>query len=317
MYLKTLFIYKNSDKDYHLIVGERIEGDKLNGYGKDIRVEGDDSVIFVGKFKEGELDGIGAKIKNGVAVESGLYRNGTLVSIEEFKNGAKMKIIKESEKYGHKYRDCELYYHEGDKDHISGYALLVCEKTIVHFISGNQIVKGDRSCLAFGEYKDNKEIGLKAFINYSKDKGVTYDYFYDRYDRAFAVFVNKDHEARLFDWEKVEVAEGVETLEKGFLKPSKSTILYLPHSVKKICDSAVFSKENYYLEVFYDGSLEDWEKIEKGREEWGTREDFYGYYYHNSERYVPEKNYYNWARNTEFIAIHCNDGELLTYDNSY
>ena len=43
----------------------------------------------------------------------------------------------------------------------------------------------------------------------------------------------------------------------------------------------------------------------------------YGYYYHNSDRYVPDKNYYNWARNTEFIVIHCNDEEFVTHDDSY
>lgn len=317
MYLNTKFVFDHGDGDYRVIVGESIDEDRLNGMGKDITVNGGTTTVVIGTFKEGRLNGIGAKIVNGVCVESGLYQDGKLIDAEAFKKNAKKTIVPETEKYGRKYVDSVLYYHEGEEGNVSGYTLLVCDTMVVHFIGGNQRVKGERSCLRYAEFKGNEPIGLMAFENYAKGEGASHDYLFDKYDDRLLAFWNVDVEKRLFMWKAIRVEEGTKSLPKGFLNAGESIVLYLPRSIEKLEDGAVSGKKPYYMEVFYEGTKEEWEKIEKGRYETYEYEDFYGYYYHNSERYCVSRRYFDWVRNAPLVVIHCLDGDTLTHDRSY
>ncbi len=317
MYLNTKFLFDNGESDYRAIIGLSITDGKLNGPGKDVTVSGDRTTVIIGTFKDGILNGIGAKIENDICVESGLYKDGVLIGAEAFKLGAKKTVVRSAEKYGYKYVKCDLYYHDGEEGNINGYTLLVCDKMVRHFISGNEIVQGERSCLVFAEYKDNEPIKLIAFENFEKGKGVTHDYYINYPFDETLPFWNKEFARRFFEWKTVNVDMGTESLPKGFINAQENVILHLPHSIKKLDDAVVSSKQDYYLEVFYEGTKEEWEQIEKGRYEYGVTEDFYGYYYHNSERYVPRRDYFDWAKKAVFIVIHCLDGDIFTHDRSY
>lgn len=317
MHINTNFIYRNSDTDYRVLVTLTDTDGKLDGYAKDITVSGDHTHVVLGQFKDGLLNGIGVKLENGVCIESGLYEDGRLVDIEAFKASAKKTIVEKTEKYGITYVDSELFYQGESEKGKEGYALLVCDKLVRYFITGEQVIKGERSCLSFMEYKNGEQVGIIAFINHSKEKGTTYDYYVDYSDRLTGIIANKDVHPRFFEWKNRKVKEGTTVLKKGYMRAKSSIVLHLPSSIEQLEDSVIASKEKYYLEVYYEGSQEEWNNIEKGRYEDGVTEDFYGYYYHNSERYVPTRNHYDWAKNAEVIIIHCSDGDILTHDTSY
>ena len=316
MRLITKFIYDHGVDDYRGVV-MFCDGEGKNVFrGKDVTVKGKDVTMLIGTFKDGKLNGIGAKIENGVCVEAGLYEDGTLVDDEVFKAGAKMTVIPKTEKYGRTYFDSELYFHEGKKKNVSGYTLLCCETLGQFFISEVKRIKGEQSCYVYAKYENNEPVGMIAFKNWNKQKGTGYDYLAPRNDDEDFLW-NQDADRRFFEWKAKKVPAGTTELAKGYLTTDENVTLYLPRSLQKMADGAVSSPKHYYMEVFYEGTKEEWDQMEKGRRESYTYEDFYGYYYHNSERYVQSYRFLDWAKNATAILVHCLNGDILTKDRSF
>ena len=317
MFPKAVYVYNNSMDDYHVLIGNIVDN-KLEGYGKEIIQNGEEQRMTFGEFKNGVLNGLAVKFINNNCVEAGLYIDNKYIDVEEFKKDANQKMIGEANRMGYDYANCVLYYHGDDPNNLNGYALLACEEMVVHFITGKQYVKGERSCYQFIKYENNQEVGFSTYKCFVKDKGYYFNHFiYEKKNVYLELITDNRHGSELFEWEKVEVSEGVTKLSSQFHKANSSVILYLPKSIKTLKNDVIYSKNDYLLEVYYSGTKEEWNHIEKGiKETYGT-EDWYGYYYHNSERYGVSQRFKDWAKNAIHILIHCSDGDIETYDRSY
>ncbi len=118
---------------------------------------------------------------------------------------------------------------------------------------------------------------------------------------------------RKYVFEDVRVAKGRQSIDETIYSGPYSVRLFLPHSVKKIIPRALSEAKHFVrlVEVFYDGTKEEWEKIIKDDSRSVTTEDWYGYYYHNAERYSSYDVYSTFPEMGKLIAVHCVDGDIL------
>ena len=117
---------------------------------------------------------------------------------------------------------------------------------------------------------------------------------------------------RKYHFEDVRVRQGTETIDKVIYKGYYSVRLFLPRSVKRIIPDAISEADHFlrFVEVFYDGTKEEWEKIIKDDTITETTEDWYGYYYHNSERYETHTVHSVFPKMCKILAVHCADGDI-------
>lgn len=231
----------------------------------------------VGVFKKGLLNGVGYKANFKGIYEFGLYKNGNLLSFDEAIKGKKSVNIKDFKLGDFSFGDAWVYYNDS-----------------------MSIAKGDNSLL-YIMVKDKKYCGLGiAEINNQKEL-----FYFDPIDSC--VLVN---------WRFRSIAKTVR-IRKGTVNLKEiyggkyDVNIYIPNTVKKIADHAVYNSdyfEKIKVDVYYDGTMEEWNNIERGRWETKTTEDWYGYYYHNTDRYETYDMYIPWFNKTELPIIHCLDG---------
>lgn len=231
----------------------------------------------VGVFKKGLLNGVGYKANFKDIFEFGLYKDGNLLSFEEAIKGKKSVNIKDFKLGDFSFGDAWVYYNDS-----------------------MSIVKGDNSIL-YIMVKDKKYCGLGiAEINNQKEL-----FYFDPVDSC--VLVN---------WRFRSIAKTVR-IRKGTVNLKEiyggkyDVNIYIPNTVKKIADHVVYNSdyfEKIKVDVYYDGTMEEWNNIERGRWETKTTEDWYGYYYHNTDRYETYDMYIPWFNKTELPVIHCLDG---------
>ena len=234
----------------------------------------------VGEFKEGQLNGIGYKANVKGIFEFGLYKDGNLLSYEDAIKDLKIANAKDFKLGELSFGDVSIYYNDS-----------------------MSIIKGDNSLL-YIMVKDHKYYGLGiGEVNNQKEQ----------------LYFDPNEDYLLVNWrfrslsKTVRIREGVVNLKKIY-GGKNDVIIYIPKTVKKIADNAVFNSdyfEKIKVEVYYDGTIEEWKQIEKGRTETKTVEDWYGYYYHNSDRYETYNQHYSWRDKTEIPIIHCTDGDYL------
>ena len=118
---------------------------------------------------------------------------------------------------------------------------------------------------------------------------------------------------RKYVLEDVRVAKGTQSIDGTIYSGPYSVRLFLPRSVKKINPNALAEAEHFVrlVEVFYDGTKEEWGKIVKDGSRSVTTEDWYGYYYHNAERYSTYDVHSTFPETGKIIAVHCVDGDIL------
>ena len=90
--------------------------------------------------------------------------------------------------------------------------------------------------------------------------------------------------------------------------------LYVDRAVTKIYGSTVIADTGYdiwpLLEIYYDGTMAEFEKIKKGTAFYKEEEDHYGSYYHNvSDSTVWKRVYDKWVYGYDEIVVHCSDGD--------
>ena len=113
---------------------------------------------------------------------------------------------------------------------------------------------------------------------------------------------------------RMEISRAIETLTSGFFNVFEDIEIHIPQSVMQIDEDAFsFDDENasYHVDIFYDGTIDEWNHLKKGLIEEKTTEDWYGYYYHNGPRYETNRIYYSWFKNyyKGVVIIHCSDGD--------
>ena len=319
MFPDLLFLDKKDEKNLHYIVGH-IENGQLNGYGRDTIVNNGVSLSSIGYFKNGKLEGTGKKVIDGKINEFGFYKDEELINLEEFKAKAHQKIIPEIEEERYVFVDSILYYTSDDPDNLNGLALLECNKFKVFFISGqNRIIEGETTYLKYLNYENNKPVGVEIRVLTTKEKGSNIDSYFRIDDTITYALVNyPDWGYKLLEWENIDIRQGTELLSSGSIEISSSVKIKLPLSIKTLeADVFVSTLKHFFVEAFYEGTIENFKKIKEGKDETVVTEDWYGYYYHNSERYDSYNKHTSWAHGSRFLLIHCTDGDIGPTDETY
>ena len=113
---------------------------------------------------------------------------------------------------------------------------------------------------------------------------------------------------------RLEISRNLEIINTDFFNVCEDIEIHIPKSVIEIQEAAFsFSNDNnkYHVDIFYDGTIDEWNHLKKGMIEEKTEEDWYGYYYHNGPRYETSRIYHSWFE--EYykgdVIIHCSDGD--------
>ena len=110
----------------------------------------------------------------------------------------------------------------------------------------------------------------------------------------------------------IYIEEGTVEIKQNTYRGLKDVIIHIPNSVLKIAEQAINPRRKNYVEVFYNGTKDDWSGIKKGyREDW-CEEDL-----HRIGMGVSHTIFVDWAVNNYKITIHCLDGDIITKDRSY
>lgn len=314
MHPKLYFINKKDDNNYHYIAGE-IENDVLNGYGRECIKEGKIEYNYVGKFKNGKLNGIGAIYLDDKLLEFGFYEDGKLIDIEEYKNKTNRVQVEDFRYYNKKFKNIYAYGECYDFNNAEGYVYIESDETIeIGFYYEEKLVKGNRCIKQFYNYKDNKPYDLR--LTYYEDKK-EHKEIVNLYLYQDDVFLQALLEGRRFNYHKlifdeIKIEEGTKILTTHSINIKGSVIIHLPHSIETL-EKEVFNYETfcYYVEVYYDGTKEEWNKIKKG----GTKieERSLGgtsYYYHGDDSYYLEEVEVSWAYMSDIVVVHCKDGDI-------
>jgi len=114
------------------------------------------------------------------------------------------------------------------------------------------------------------------------------------------------------------IERGTTILKTGAVSANEDVELHLPNSIRRLeafCISGILiNKLGNKLTVYYDGTIDQWKAIIKGKCEYEVREDWYGYYYHNSDRYETVLVYTPFFHTDIYLepTIICKDGEITS-----
>ena len=122
------------------------------------------------------------------------------------------------------------------------------------------------------------------------------------------------------DKPRLEISRSLEIIKTDFFNVYEDIEIHIPKNVLQIDEDAFRFEDDspsYNVDIYYDGTIEEWNHLKKGLIEEKITEDWYGYYYHNGPRYETSRIYYSWFRNyyKGVVIIHCLDGETKP-DNS-
>ena len=310
MFPKAIIQERTSALTYKAKIGEITDG-KLMGYGKILSVNEGHTEALLGRFENDLLEGVGVSFSGKSISGMGLYAKGKPININEFLAKANKKIIPELKNHNYTFVDAILYYLGNDPEKINGPTILLADEVIVYFISGNKREKGQVRLARLEEYENGKPVGLFVEEFIDKDGRAQHSFEHHIDSRPLSILFDRvDADAREFEWKEMTINDGVKAIKSGSLTLNTSVILHLPKSVAKLEDKVFNSGGPFFVEVFYDGTIEEWKAIEKGKEETVTEEDWYGYYYHNAERYSTYTKTIPWSEGADFVLIHCSDGDL-------
>ena len=315
MEIKYLVIQDNGVNDYIFIAGE-IENNKLNGWGLEEVATTEGIRKTYGRFVDGKLDGVGVKkiVNNGgdeILEEYGFYKNGKHIDDEEFMSMAEEQRIMETlRKLNLEFVNASKFYLNKKEEKIDGPCLIYSHETHRY---GNTDNDYKNHVLKEYRYVSN---GIIEGFSFNITLHPTYQtrYFFTVFEKNEQFF-----EMLYSDWgymatqkDEIFVDEGKEEIERNTYKGGKSLIIHIPNSVHKIADRAISPKRTHYLEVFYNGTKDEWDRIEKGyREDW-CEEDT-----HRIGMGVSRTVFIDWAVNNFKITIHCLDGDIITKDHSH
>ena len=292
-------LYERGEDDFSFQAGY-FENDLLNGPGRETIVSPDEkgymkkSITRRGFFKDGKLHGLGFINELGKDLVFGFFENGELVPLEEWKR--RFTPVQ------HYYRDARetnptQYYGEMLDGRFVGKGVFLCNEV-------------SRDLAYYFQTPSNGEKGPSFFVR--KFNSVISENWFDIEEGIEEQLDDITYNFRAERKKVIHIKEGTEMIQKGFYSSSESLELYIPRSVKRIEHSSIGSARRYRdinVDVFYSGTKEEWEAIDRGDYEMRTEEDWYGYYYHNSERYSTYRAYLCWfyGVKNDKVTIHCLD----------
>ncbi|MCR5348029.1 MAG: hypothetical protein K6E59_00235 [Bacilli bacterium] len=184
--------------------------------------------------------------------------------------------------------------------------------TLVHFISGPQVhpLRNPHPYVQIHLKKGEKEL-LSIVMDHHLDGG-PYVKTHDAYGFNEVIWVGSDVPFRRFHFEDVTVPQGKTSINGTLYDGFYSVRLYLPKSVQKINPYAITEPKKWmrFVEIFYEGTKEEWGKIDKEKTYSESHEDWYGSYYHGSDRYVGGEKTDTFPAKCSLIAVHCSDGDI-------
>ena len=300
-------VYDKGQKDFFFRAGHFQNG-LLNGPGRESERVSDPNGLFgirmttrIGMYKDGLLDGVG--IVNVDNEETfGFFEKGVMSPLEEWTSRyPNPSQVNYKDQQNGDVNPC-LYYGESDESKKATHGVFLC-----HEVSRE---------LAY--YFDKDEATKSFFFIRKFNSVVSYNFFGDVPDDMKSPLEYVYYNFRASKVKDVKAKQGTKILPKGFCRSNESLRIHFPASLEKIEPSAVFSRDRFYeikLEVFFEGTMEQWRAIEKGEDYYETVEDWYGYYYHNSSRYDTVKKHKPWFFGVENgkVIVHCQDGDLTDH----
>lgn len=113
----------------------------------------------------------------------------------------------------------------------------------------------------------------------------------------------------------VKIEEGTTILKKRSILVTEDLELYLPHSLTRMESGAIYAGwfKHYKVNVYYNGTMEEYKNILKGDCEKVVVHDEYGAYYHHAPEYEICLYFYNWYHYDSFDkpVINCLDGTFI------
>ena len=315
MEIKYLLLKHNSDEDYIFIAGE-IKDSKLNGWGLEEIKTLEGTRKTYGRFVDGKLDGIGViKFINNdgheVLEEYGFYKDGVHISDEEFMaSSIETKIMETLSKFNLDFVNASQYSLLNKENKVDGPCLIYSHQTHRYGSTDNDYMNH-----IFKEYRYVSNGIVEGFSFNIK----LHPEYQTRY--YFTIFEDNDSFFDMIggDWgymstqnEEIFIEEGTEVIKRNTYRGSKNVIIHIPHSVHKIAEQAINPKKTHYVEVYYDGTMKEWDNIHKGYYESWCEEDSY-----RVGMGVSRTVFVDWAVNNFKITIHCTDGDLTAKDHSH
>ena len=300
-----------AEDDYTYEVGD-FSGGSINGFGRrEIMVPpgGRDSPgkhTIMAVFRDGRVEGAGLYFHNDSLSCFGFWKDGNLLKPEMFAEGLIPKETSDAEEFERRFVDGKEYRDE------RGNALTVYDTELAHFISSPE-PKPVKSGNVLYSLR-NEAYPYFAIL-------VLYDKAYDSYFFRLKLQLDDPSQEEYFDhdWDyhskltkTIEIPQGQSEIAKNLYKGQCSLLLIIPASVKTIAGGAIVStaKKGINVDVQYEGTKQEWEDIATGTEETVTEEDWYGYYYHNSERYSTYTRRIGWIDGPHHLTVHCKDGDI-------
>ena len=311
-----LKLIKEDNTGYEYQFGQFSSG-IMNGFGKYLKVKKDEASQIiecyeVGEFTNGKLNGLGKCIKDNKVIHNGFYKDGEVVNTGEYIKNLSSEDVSEIQFDGIKHVGKRYY-----QDKNNGYQVIICDKKIVYFISGPQIEKTSYTYYRFSYLKDGEEVGLSIEYlldeqgNISKEK-IEISLPEEGYDDSRilnVIFSNIywNYHGLIYDKE-VRIENGTTEIFKEIYNGEYGCVIYIPSSVTYLGPKIVKGKDNIFVEVYYEGTKEEWERIEKGKVEWVEVSGATWYYYGHDA--MPSREFTDWVNGVWKLFIHCKDGDI-------
>lgn len=308
-------VYRRADNDCRYEIGEFKDG-KLNGYGKIVEIrpangsKGECKETTFGYFVDGNPDGIYARWLDDQIKEAGFFRDGTFIGAYEF---TQSHISKPAEDFDYDYSlflHAKLFHEGAAPEDVQGLCLLYADETYdsqTH--RGGPTHKGWE--YYYGIYHHDHPEVMIHFVDARRNLHRSAKLAIDSDDQELQNRFSLDWDYRILETEEIWVEQGTESVEKTLYSGQRNLILHLPHSLKKLGGEIIDGPYRLHIsvEVYYDGTIAEWDAIPKGETVHKVEEDWYGYYYHNAERYSEYTQTIKWATCVDSIVVHCKDGD--------
>ena len=312
-----LELIKDDSSGYSYRFGQFFDG-QLNGIGKYVVTKNEESSIYfehyeVGEFKNGKLNGIAKLIENNKVVHIGLFENGEPLNTLDYIKNISSEDVNEFEYQNIKYVGKRYFQNKEE-----GYQIVICHKKIVHFISGPTIQKSDQTYYHFAYLSNGKEEGLSIDFLLDEKGNISEERFFINFKNenyCDSEMITKIINSNIWNFrgliydKEIRINEGQERVTGEIYNGEYGCTIYIPSSITYLGPKIVKGKGNNFVQVYYDGTKEEWEKIEKGKVEWEEVSGATWYYYGHDA--MPERIIKDWVSDVWKVFVHCKDGLLI------
>ena len=314
-----LILTKDNAEGFEYRFGKFKDG-KLNGVGKKVSASIRNSSVFLdyyamGEFQDDELNGIGELTKDSRYVHVGMFKNGEPIAVDEYIKGLSSREVSAVEFDNSKYSGKEYY-----SDPMEGYHVIICDKVLVHYISeGPKEEDSPYSYYRFMYLHEGKEVGLSiSFLLGNKDNAIFKKTIGLRLPEETSTdqYLLLENVLRKYSWnfrgliysKEVKVEEGTQRVTETIYAGKDGVTIYLPKGIEYLGPSIVKGMEYIFVNVYFDGTIDEWNKIKKGKTEMCVIDEPTWYYYHHDS--IPTEEFIDWASGAWKVFVHCLDGDI-------